>query len=197
MIEAKTPETARGRGRLWLAMPLIVFAVIALVFKLALTTGDPSKLPSALIGKPLPAFDLPAVEGLIVGDRAVPGLASASLADGTVSVLNVFASWCAPCHEEHPVLMALAKRGGFRLVGLNYKDDPADARRFIGKLGNPYANIGSDARGRTALDLGVYGVPETFVIDGKGRIAFKLVGPLTLETVESKLLPAIEAAGRS
>lgn len=197
MSGAEPTGTERKNSRLWLALPLVVFAVIALVFKLALTAGDPSKLPSALIGKPVPAFDLPPVEGLVSADRPVPGLASASLADGTVSVLNVFASWCAPCHEEHPVLMELANRKGFRLFGLNYKDDPADARRFLGKLGNPYTGIGSDVRGRTALDLGVYGVPETFVIDGKGRVAFKFVGPLTPEAVESTLLPAIEAAGRS
>ncbi len=189
MTEASQPKP---RGRLWLAFPLVVFAIIAIVFKLALTSGDPSKLPSALIGKPVPVFDLPPVEG-----ANVPGLASKDLAQGGVTVLNVFASWCAPCHDEHPVLMELSKRGGFRLAGLNYKDDPADARRFLGKLGNPYAGIGSDARGRTALDLGVYGVPETFVIDGKGRIAFKFVGPLTAESVEKTLLPAIEAAAKS
>lgn len=196
MSETLPPAKPAPSNRLWLAVPLVIFAVIALVFKLALTSGDPSKLPSALIGKPVPAFDLPAVEGLVAGSQPVPGLSSASLADGTVSVLNVFASWCAPCHDEHPVLMELAKQSGFRLVGLNYKDDPADARRFLGKLGNPYTNIGSDARGRVALDLGVYGVPETFVIDGKGRVAFKFVGPLTADSIANTLMPAIEAASK-
>lgn len=187
MTEASQP--GKSRGRLWLAFPLVVFAIIAVVFKLALTSGDPSKLPSALIGKPVPVFDLPGIEGM-----SVPGIASRDLAQGGVTVLNVFASWCAPCHDEHPFLMDLAKRGGFRLAGLNYKDDPADARRFLGKLGNPYAVIGSDARGRTALDLGVYGVPETFVIGKDGKIAFKHVGPLSDYAVRTELMPEIDKA---
>jgi cytochrome c biogenesis protein CcmG/thiol:disulfide interchange protein DsbE len=186
-----------GGGRFWLAAPLILFAIIALVFKLALTSGDPSKLPSALIGKPAPAFDLPPVDGLLRDGALVPGLAAGDLAKGKIIVLNVFASWCGPCHEEHPMLMQLAQAGRVELVGLNYKDDPADARRFLGKLGNPYARIGSDGKGRVALDFGVYGVPETFVIDGRGRITFKHVGPLSAETIKDSLLPAIEAAGRS
>lgn len=196
MSETDKASRVTGGGRLWLAVPLILFAIIALVFKLALTSGDPSKLPSALIGKPVPAFDLPPIEGLLRDGVAVPGLAAKDLAKGKVTVLNVFASWCGPCHEEHPLLMQLARVGGIDLVGLSYKDASADARRFLGKLGNPYARIGSDGNGRTALDFGVYGVPETFVVDAKGRIAFKHVGPLTAEAIKKSLQPAIEAAGR-
>ena len=189
------PQPSAASRRLWLAVPLGLFAVIAAVFALALTSGDPSKLPSALIGKPVPAFDLPPIEGLQgEGALAVPGLSSKDLGAGEVTVLNVFASWCGPCHEEHPVLMELVRTGGVKLAGLNYKDGAADARRFLGKLGNPYTRIGSDSTGRVALDFGVYGVPETFVIDGKGRIAFKHVGPLTAEAVRDRLLPAIAAA---
>lgn len=192
-------EATKGEGgrRIWLAVPLGLFVVIAAVFALALTSGDPSKLPSALIGKPVPSFDLRGIEGLSGRNGAVPGLASGDLGAGKVTVLNVFASWCGPCHEEHPVLMELARTGGVQLVGLNYKDAAADARRFLGKLGNPYARIGADGNGRVALDFGVYGVPETFVIDSKGRIAFKHVGPLTAEAVRDRLLPAIAAARNS
>lgn len=193
MTQATSNPTAAGR-RLWLAVPLGLFAVIAVVFALALTSGDPSKLPSALIGKPVPAFDLPPIEGLQGEDASVPGLSSKDLASGEITVLNVFASWCGPCHEEHPVLMEFVRSSRVKLVGLNYKDGAADARRFLGKLGNPYARIGADGNGRVALDFGVYGVPETFVIDGKGRIAFKHVGPLTAETIRDRLQPAIAAA---
>ncbi|MEZ5922993.1 MAG: DsbE family thiol:disulfide interchange protein [Hyphomicrobiaceae bacterium] len=195
--ETAQPSRPSSRRRLWLALPLVVFAGMALVFKLALTTGDPSKLPSALIGKPVPVFVLPAVDGLLRDGVEVPGFRSEDLSKGQVSVLNVFASWCGPCHEEHPVLMQLAARTGFQLVGLSYKDDPADARRFLGKLGNPYVMVGQDAKGRVALDFGVYGVPETFVVDAKGRIAYKHVGPLTDETVRTGLLPAIAAAAKN
>jgi cytochrome c biogenesis protein CcmG/thiol:disulfide interchange protein DsbE len=125
---------------------------------------------------------------------SVPGLATRDLQTGNVTVLNVFASWCGPCQVEHPVLMELARTGVVTLVGLSYKDGAADARRFLGKLGNPFARIGSDSNGRVALDFGVYGVPETFVIDGKGTITFKHVGPLTTDAVRDKLMPAIAAA---
>ena len=192
-----SPETSVASRRLRFVAPLGLFAVIAAVFALALTSGDPSKLPSALIGKPVPPFELPPIEGLLGESAAVPGLSSKDLGSGEVTVLNVFASWCGPCHEEHPVLMELVRSGAVKLVGLNYKDGAADARRFLGKLGNPYGRIGSDSDGRVALDFGVYGVPETFVIDGKGRITFKHVGPLTAETVRDRLLPAIAMARKA
>jgi cytochrome c biogenesis protein CcmG/thiol:disulfide interchange protein DsbE len=126
----------------------------------------------------------------------VPGFAAADLAQGRVSIVNVWASWCAPCHAEHPHLVTLAERSKAPLYGINYKDRPEEARRFLGRYGNPFVAVGADASGRTAIDWGVYGVPETFIIDGRGRIAHKHVGPITPEVIEQRLLPAIEKAAR-
>jgi cytochrome c biogenesis protein CcmG/thiol:disulfide interchange protein DsbE len=112
-----------------------------------------------------------------------------------VTVVNVFASWCVPCRDEHPQLLALS-RSGVRLVGINYKDDPENARRFLGSLGNPYSAVGSDASGRTAVEWGVYGVPESFVVDSEGIIRFKQIGPISPEQLASVVLPQIEAAAR-
>lgn len=193
---SKTSGTASGgRSRVLLALlPFILFAGLAALFFVRLDAGDASRIPSALIGKPVPERDLPALEGLIAEGKPVPGIAAADFKRGEVTVVNVFASWCGPCHEEHPVLEAFAQSGVARLVGINYKDDAENARRFLGELGNPYAAVGTDASGRAAIDWGVYGVPETFVIRGDGTIAFKYVGPLTPESVTNTLLPAIAAA---
>ncbi|MFN8831810.1 MAG: DsbE family thiol:disulfide interchange protein [Labrys sp. (in: a-proteobacteria)] len=193
---SETSGTASGgRSRVLLALlPFILFAGLAALFFVRLDAGDASRIPSALIGKPVPERDLPALEGLIADGKPVPGIAAADFKRGEVTVVNVFASWCGPCHEEHPVLAAFARSGVARLVGINYKDDAENARRFLGELGNPYAAVGTDASGRAAIDWGVYGVPETFVIRGDGTIAFKYVGPLTPESVTNTLLPAIEAA---
>jgi cytochrome c biogenesis protein CcmG/thiol:disulfide interchange protein DsbE len=175
-------------------LPLLAFAALAAVFAYALRTGDPSKLPSALIGKPVPAFTLPPVEGLNSASGPVPGLAAGDLTKGRVSIVNVWASWCAPCHAEHPHLVALAERSKAPLYGINYKDRPEEARRFLGRYGNPFVAVGADVSGRAAIDWGVYGVPETFIVDGQGRIAYKHVGPITPEVIEQRLLPAIEKA---
>lgn len=176
-------------------LPLGVFALLAGVFLLRLWGGDPSHLPSALIGKPAPTFSLPAVEGVV----GTPGLATEDLRRGHVSVVNVFASWCAPCHQEHPALMALAQDAelrakGVEVYGLSYKDEPANAKRFLGGMGNPFSRIGADVSGRTAIDFGVYGVPETFVVRGDGTIAYKFVGPLSSQTLTTELVPQIEKA---
>ena len=169
------------RRRSILALPLVVFACVAALLLLRLNAGDPSLLPSVMIGRPAPAFTLPPVPGL-----GVPGLASDDLRAGHVTLLNVFASWCVECHAEHDLLLALAqdadlKAEGVAVVGLAYKDKPADARRYLGSNGNPFAAVGSDEAGRTGIDFGVYGVPETFVVKGDGTIAFKLVGGVTRE----------------
>jgi cytochrome c biogenesis protein CcmG/thiol:disulfide interchange protein DsbE len=111
-----------------------------------------------------------------------------------VSLVNVWASWCVPCHDEAPLLMKLAEDKRIRVLGINYKDQPENARRFIGRYGNPFAAVGGDANGRASIDWGVYGVPETFVIDREGRIAYKLVGPITETNIETALKPAIEKA---
>ena len=182
-----------GRALLF-GVPLLVFAGLTVLFYLRLGAGDPGALPSALIGRPAPAFDLPPLPGLVAGAKAVPGLATADLRAGRVTIVNVFASWCAPCRAEHPLLLRLAADPQLRLVGINYKDDPENARRFLGRLGNPYAAVGADANGRAAIDWGVYGVPETFVVGGDGTIRFKLVGPLDEDSLASTLMPEISKA---
>jgi cytochrome c biogenesis protein CcmG, thiol:disulfide interchange protein DsbE len=184
----------RRRSLLRLA-PLGVFLLLASLLLGRLFSGDASRLPSPLIGHPTPAFDLPAIEGL----EGAKGLADADLRQGHVSVLNVFASWCPPCRAEHRVLMALAhdealKAKGVRLYGLAYKDEPANARRFLEDQGSPYAAVGADYLGMTAINLGVYGVPETYVIGEDGIITYKYVGPLTAQIVATTLMPEIEKA---
>lgn len=187
---------AEKSPRRWLMfVPLAIFAGLVLLFLFRLFAGDPSKLPSALIGKPAPLLTLPAVEGLMQDGRPMPGFGPAELQSGRPVLVNVFASWCAPCHQEHPFLMELAKEGRLTILGLNYKDKPENARRFLGRLGNPYVAVGVDPDGRSAIEWGVYGVPETFLVDGKGIIVFKHVGPLTPEIIRERLEPAIKAAG--
>jgi cytochrome c biogenesis protein CcmG/thiol:disulfide interchange protein DsbE len=175
------------RSRLWL-IPVVVFAGLAALFWKGLS-GEPSKIPSALINKPVPEFTLEAVPG-----AGVPGFATADLKAGKVSVVNVWASWCAPCRIEHPLLTELARRGDIALLGINYKDAPENAARFLGTLGQPFAAIGMDGNGRTAVDWGVYGVPETFVVDGQGIIRYKHIGPLTPEAIIGSLATEIEKA---
>ncbi|PSC06765.1 DsbE family thiol:disulfide interchange protein [Alsobacter soli] len=195
MADATAPEPAEAprRGRWFVALPLLVFAGLAALFFSQLDGSDKSRLPSALIGKPAPAFALPGLEGLQREGQPVPGLSTADL-KGRVTVVNVFASWCAPCREEHPLLLELAKTPGVRLVGINYKDQPENARRFLGALGNPYAAVGVDAAGRSAIDWGVYGVPESFVIAPDGTIAYKQVGPISPEALKGPLREAIQRA---
>lgn len=187
-------KSPRKRTNWAVYLPLLLFGALALVFLFRLFAGDPSKLPSALIGKPAPILALPAVEGLKDGEKPIPGFSGADLASGQLTLVNVFASWCAPCHQEHPFLMDLAKDKRFRILGINQKDRPENAQRFLTRLGNPYAAVGADPDGRASIEWGVYGVPETFLVDGKGVILFKHVGPLTLESIRDKLEPAIKAA---
>ncbi|RUU55856.1 DsbE family thiol:disulfide interchange protein [Mesorhizobium sp. M2C.T.Ca.TU.002.02.1.1] len=182
-------EAPASRRRLFVLLPLLVFLGLAGLFLSQLLSGrDTSEIPSALIGLPAPQTDLPPLEG-----TSLPGLESKDFA-GKVTLVNVFASWCAPCREEHPVLLGLSQDKRFTLAALNYKDQPENARRFLGDLGNPYQAIGVDPAGRAAIDWGVYGVPETFVIGKDGKIAYKHVGPLTPDSVKALLLPQIEKA---
>lgn len=194
LTDQETPPPARRS--LLLVLPALAFAVMAAVLFVRLRSGaDPSALPSAMIGKPAPTFTLPAVPGLAKDGTPVPGLASADF-KGTITVLNVFASWCAPCQVEHPMLMRLAREPGIRLVGIDYKEpDPAAGRKFLDRHGVPFAAVGADADGRAAIDLGVYGVPETFIIGPDGVIRDKIVGILTPENFAS-VLTRIRAAGR-
>ncbi len=169
-------------------VPVVLFAALALVFWKGLY-GNPSELPSVLIGKPAPEFSLAPIK-----DSGIPGLASANLRSGGVSVVNVWASWCLPCRQEQPLLLELSKRGDIHLYGINNKDEADNARRFLGTLGQPFAAIGADENGRTTIDWGSYGVPETFVVDGKGIIRFKWIGPLSPEALGGTLSAEIEKA---
>ena len=172
-----------NRARLASYIPLIVFFIMAVFLGIGLTM-DPREIPSPLIGKPVPEFTLPPVKG------RTQGLASADLR-GQVSIVNVFASWCVACREEHPVLLELSRQGIVPIHGLNYKDKPDDAQAWLDQLGDPYTRTGADISGRVAIDWGVYGVPETFVIDREGRIAYKHIGPVTPEALRDKLMPVI------
>ena len=168
-------------------LPLLVLAGLIAVFAMTMNR-DPSLIQSVLIDKPAPEFILPAVDGLSVG-----GFDTASL-KGEVTVVNVFASWCIPCRDEHPVLEALKAQTGVRLFGMNQKDAPENAAAFLAELGNPYDAIGADSNGRVSIDWGVYGVPETFIVDAKGVIRFKHVGPLAMDDIAGEIVPAIDRA---
>jgi cytochrome c biogenesis protein CcmG/thiol:disulfide interchange protein DsbE len=174
------------------ALPFLIFAVLAGLFWYALHGDDPSLLPSPLIGKTVPDFTLAALAGLSAEGKDVPGFASADLAQGEPTIVNVFASWCVECLVEHPLLLALAEQPGIRLYGIDYKDDPVSARRFLGRYGNPYRRVGADRSGRVAIDFGVYGVPETYVVTGEGKIAYRHVGPLTEQAIRDRILPLLQ-----
>lgn len=188
-----TPENAKPRAAL--ALPLLLVVLLLGLLFLALQSGDPSKLPSALIGKTVPDFDLPAIPRLLGDYGPVPGLSSEALKKGQVILVNFWASWCPPCVAEHAELMELSK-GKVPLYGVNYKDTPEAARRFLARHGNPFRAIGADERGLTGIDFGITGVPETFVIDGNGRVAYRYAGPLTPEILAEKIMPAVRRAQR-
>jgi cytochrome c biogenesis protein CcmG/thiol:disulfide interchange protein DsbE len=176
---------ADGWRRLGYLLPVAVFLIVAAGLAIGLTR-DPSTLPSALIDKPVPVFKLPALPGP-GADRS--GLSTDDL-QGKVQLVNVFASWCGPCRVEHPVLMKLA-RDGVTIQGLNYKDQPDDALGFLAELGDPYEKIGADGNGRVGIEWGVYGVPETFIVDAAGKIRHKHVGPIQARDVD-RLMAIIE-----
>ncbi|MFC5586794.1 DsbE family thiol:disulfide interchange protein [Nitratireductor kimnyeongensis] len=179
-----------ARSRLILVLlPLLLFMALSAVFLMQLMSGkDTSLVPSALIGRTAPQTNLPPIEGM-----DLPGLSSEGF-DGQVTLVNVWGSWCVPCRQEHPLLMQLAMDERVSVVGLNYKDKPENARRFLVDLGNPYDAIGVDQNGRAAIDWGVYGVPETFLVGPDGTIRYKHVGPFTPESIRNDLMPEIEKA---
>jgi cytochrome c biogenesis protein CcmG/thiol:disulfide interchange protein DsbE len=189
-------EGLRPSRRILFLLPVLIFVGLAALFGVRLFSGDPARVPSALIGQPAPKVTLPPLDGLRRDAGPVPGWSSAELASGgKVSIVNVWASWCAPCQEEHPVLMQLAAaEKGIRLVGLNYKDKTENARRFLGTFGNPFAAVGTDADGKAAIDWGVYGVPETFIVGPDGVIRYKHVGPLTPTTLPGFMAQVRKAA---
>ena len=192
-MSTDTTEAAT-RSRRWLVMlPLICFGILAALFLVRLFGGDPSRIPSALIGRPAPQTVLPALDGLLRDGVAVPGLDPTAF-KGKVSVVNVWASWCVPCHDEAPLLTELGKDKRLQVVGINYKDAPDNARRFLGRYGNPFSIVGVDGNGRGSIEWGVYGVPETFVVGRDGTIVYKLVGPVTPENVDRVLKAEIEKA---
>jgi cytochrome c biogenesis protein CcmG/thiol:disulfide interchange protein DsbE len=192
MSTASDNAPARRRSLLVL-LPLGAFIALAALFLFRLYAGDPSRIPSALIGHPAPATNLPPVEGLTRDGKPVPGVTNATFA-GAVTLVNVWASWCVPCADEVSFLDQLAKDRRIQVVGINYKDAPENARRFLNRYGNPFVATGADSNGRTSIDWGVYGVPETFVVGRDGRIAYKLVGPIDAsnlaKTLESEIAKA-------
>jgi cytochrome c biogenesis protein CcmG/thiol:disulfide interchange protein DsbE len=191
------PEQPAAAPRRWLVLlPLAAFAALAVLFMFRLYSGDPSRLPSALIGRPAPVTPLPAIPGLERDGEPVPGIDATTLT-GAVTLVNVWASWCVPCHDEAPLLMEMAKDKRWRMVGINQKDRPENARRFLGRYGNPFAAVGADQNGRASIEWGVYGVPETFVVDRAGKVVFKLVGPITPGNLEAQVKPALMKAAEN
>jgi cytochrome c biogenesis protein CcmG/thiol:disulfide interchange protein DsbE len=183
MAESRPVSHGLSRRRLLYAAPLVGFIGLAIAFGWGLTR-NPQELPSAFIGKPVPTFSLPPVQGRDLG------LSSADL-KGEVSLVNVFASWCVACRAEHPLFMQLAANKVVPIHGINYKDAPQDAADWLDNLGDPYTRTGADRNGRVAIDLGVTGVPETFVIDATGIVVYKQVGPVTQQALEETILPLI------
>ena len=193
MSEPSTSGAA-PQGRRWLVMlPLLGFIALAGIFLLRLHGGDPSKIPSALIGRPAPQTALPALEGLVNNGTQVPGLDPAVF-KGKVSVVNIWASWCVPCHDEAPLLTKLGQDKRLQFVGINYKDAADNARRFLGRYGNPFGIVGVDGNGRASIEWGVYGVPETFVVGREGTIVYKMVGPVTADNINTVLKIEIDKA---
>ena len=193
MSAEPSASTGKKQRNILLLLPLLAFLALAALFFYRLGIGDPSRIPSALIGQPAPKTDLPPLSGLERDGKAVPGLSNATF-QGAVTLVNVWASWCVPCHDEVPFLEQLAKDKRIQLVGINYKDSPDNARRFLNRYGNPFAATGRDEAGRTSIDWGVYGVPETFLVGRDGRIAYKLVGPITADNLARTLEPEIAKA---
>lgn len=191
----RNPDRKTRRQLVWFFIPLAIFAAMAIMFAFALLGNvDPSRLPSALMGKQAPRYDFPPLEGLMKDGMPVPGFVQTDLADGKATVVNFFASWCGPCIQEHPLLKNLKQHTNVRMVGINYKDRPPGGLRFLKRLGNPFDHVGVDASGRGAIEWGVYGMPETFIVNGKGRIIYKHVGPIDEATLRDKIIPAVKQA---
>ncbi len=193
-VDSPYQPEPRPRRSMIVFIPVVLFIGITIMFGYSLSTADPSKLPSALIGKPAPVINLTSLAGLEANGQPVPGFVTADLKRGDVVVVNFFASWCVPCVQEHPLLTQLKDITGVRLIGINHKDPAPGGLRFLQRLGNPFDAVGVDATGRDGIEWGVYGMPETFVVDGKGHIVYKHVGPITPELLRLKIIPAIEAA---
>lgn len=189
-------ETAQSKSRrvLVAALPLVIFGALTAIFLMQLMSGkDNSVIPSALIGKPAPVLALAPLDGAIRAGQPVPALDTAAI-KGKLTLVNVWASWCVPCRQEHPIILGLAQDPRLNVVGINYKDKTDAALAFLGELGNPFRAIGIDPRGVAAIDWGVYGIPESFLVGPDGTILYKHVGPFTEDAVRNRLLPKIEEA---
>ena len=172
--------------RLFFVIPVVIFLGLAVLLYVGLFQGPPSELPSPLVGKSAPDIALPAL------DTQAENFTRAELGQGRPVIINFWASWCAPCRIEHSTLESLAARNGVTLYGVAYKDDPEKSRAFLSELGNPFGKINQDREGRVAIDWGVTGVPETFVIDGKGVIRVHYAGPLNESLLQRLILPALK-----
>ncbi|KQS87703.1 MULTISPECIES: DsbE family thiol:disulfide interchange protein [unclassified Rhizobium] len=192
---AETEQARPGKMRFVLAaLPLVIFAALAAIFWSQLGSGrNITEIPSALIGTKAPALAMPALEGATFNGAAMPALTDAAI-KGKLTLVNVWASWCVPCREENPVILQLSKDPRLTVVGINYKDKTENALRFLGELGNPFAAIGVDPRGKAAIDWGVYGIPESYLVDASGTIVYKRVGPFDARSLKDGLYPAIEKA---
>src|SRR4051812_45357046 len=178
-MSTAVPEQKRTPRRLFVLLPLLLFLLLAALFFFRLGSGDPSRIPSALIGRPASDTNLAGIPGLRARDgKPLPGISAVDV-KGAETLVNVWASWCVPCHDEAPLLNMLSEDSRIHVVGINYKDQPDNARRFRGRHGNPFAAAGTDQNGRVSMEWGVYGVPETFIVGRDGKIAYKLVGPIT------------------
>lgn len=197
----KTPEGSEGqKGAFpwWAMMPVVFFAGLVLVFVVLMTDDkSASTVPSVLINKPASEFDLPQLDGLKRDGKQLPGIKTADLKKGKVHLVNFWASWCTGCREEHPVLEAFHRMNFVPIVGIDYKDAPSNALRFLGQYGNPYDIVGVDRKGRMGIDWGVYGIPETFVVDGEGIIRYKHIGPISPKDLKEIIIPEIEKARKT
>jgi cytochrome c biogenesis protein CcmG, thiol:disulfide interchange protein DsbE len=197
MTENTTEHAGARRSPLYFILPLGIFAVIAVMFLFKIVSNrDPSEIPSPLIGKPAPQFSLPALEQLQRNGSAIPGFTTADLTKGTPTMIVVWGAYCIPCAQEAPALLAFKAKFGVRLFGLNYKDKPEAARAFLARYGNPFDAVGDDRSGRVSIDWGIYGAPETFIVDGRGTIVYKYVGPLTPSVLQNEVLNALTKAGK-
>lgn len=198
MTDAETPQDERRPGALrylMAALPLLIFAVLALISWSQLNSGrDVSEIPSALIGTKAPMLAMPPLEGAATpSGEPMPALDDAAV-KGKLTLVNVWASWCVPCRQEHPIILELSKDPRLNVVGINYKDRNENALRFLGELGNPFSAIGVDPNGKAAIDWGVYGIPESFLVAADGTILYKRAGPFDEKSLREGLMPAIEKA---
>lgn len=193
-MNAVQQPPSKSRRTLVALIPLILFLGLAAIFMMQLMSGkDTSILPSALIGKPAPELKLAPLDGAVRAGQPVPALTTAAIR-GKLTLVNVWASWCVPCRQEHPVILGLSRDDRLNIVGINYKDRNDAALGFLGELSNPFRAIGIDPKGAAAIDWGVYGIPESFLVSPDGVIIYKHVGPFDDNSVQNELLPAVEKA---